>query len=392
MIKNTTKEPLFHITKRDATSCWRPMATRAIAIIAGLLVGLIFTSVYTKKDPFSLIGQMFFGAFGNEVFVWSLLQEIAILLIISLAVVPAFKMKYWNIGADGQTLVGCLASAIAIYYWHESLPTWALLIVMLVMSMAAGMIWAVIPALFKAKWNTNETLFTLMMNYIAIRVVEYFRMLWFPKGANEFSKFYRRFGRFPEIGNEYIAILLFAVLFTVLMTLYLRKTKHGFEISLVGESVNTSKYVGINVKKVIIRTMILSGLLCGFAGFLLVSAKDHTISSTLVAGRGFTAIIVVWLAKFNPIYMVLTALLIVFLSQGTAQVGATIGITDGSLPKIVTALVFFFTIGCEFFITYKIHFRHRKKQDIPPAEPPLAKEDLIESTEGEAQADGGDAV
>ena len=410
MTKNNVREPLFHITKRAASGRARPIVVRLIAIVVGLLLGLCFVSIYTKQNPFFLLKTMFFGAFGGEIFVWSLFQELAILLLISLAVVPAFKMKFWNIGADGQTLVGCLAAAIAIYYFNDALPNWALLIVMALMSMLAGVVCAVIPALFKAKWNTNETLFTLMMNYIAICLVEFFKMTWFPSGQNMFSKFYRKFGNFPILGNKYVVILLVAGILTVLMSLYLGKTKHGFEVSLVGESINTSKYVGINVKKVIIRTMILSGVICGLAGFLLVSAKDHTITSTMVSGRGFTAIIVVWLAKFNPIFMVLTAFLVVFLSQGTAQIGATIGVTDGSLPKIITALVFFFVIGCEFFINYKIVFRnHKHKGDSPfgtPTEPPAPEpvpvEEPTETTDApteangaptsEAEAEGGEAL
>ena len=405
MTKNNAKEPLIHISKRGITKPWQPIVTRAIAIVGGLFLGLCFASIYTKVDPFSLLGKMFFGSFGKDKFVWNLLQEVAILLLISLAVVPAFKMKYWNIGADGQTLVGCLASAIAVYYWHESLPNWALLIVMLLFGVTAGMIWAVIPALFKAKWNTNETLFTLMMNYIAIQLVKFVLLEWFPSGQNDFSKFYRKFGNLPILGNKYVLILIFAGILTTLMALYLSKTKHGFEVSLVGESVNTSKYVGINVKKVILRTMLLSGAICGFAGFLLVAAKDHNISTEMVGGRGFTAIIVVWLAKFNPVYMILTALLVAFLSRGTQQISSTTGITDSSLSNIITALVFFFVIGCEFFVTYKVHFRpFGKKAKLPPSDiaaltappepaPPTAEEPeektTPEQTEGQ---EGGDSI
>ena len=406
MIKNSTREPLIHITKRNTTHKWRPMVVRAIAIVAGLFLGLCFASIYTKVDPFSLLGKMFFGAFGKDKFVWNLLQEVALLLLISLAVVPAFKMKFWNIGADGQTLVGCLASAIAVYYWHDKLPNWALLIVMLIFGVTAGMIWAVIPAIFKAKWNTNETLFTLMMNYIAIQLVKFVLLEWFPSGQNDFSKFYRKFGNLPMLGNKYVLILLFAGLLTVIMSLYMSKTKHGFEVSLVGESVNTSKYVGINVKKVIIRTMLLSGLICGFAGFLLVAAKDHSISTDMVGGRGFTAIIVVWLAKFNPLYMILTALLVAFLSRGTQQISSTTGITDSSLSNIMTALVFFFVIGCEFFVTYKVHFRTRSKnktvappESTPPTDPPteepvaeIAEEAISEEAATTENANGGEAL
>ncbi|MBP5405330.1 MAG: ABC transporter permease [Clostridia bacterium] len=389
MTKNSSREPLFHITKRGATVWWKPLFIRAIAIVAGLFIGLCFAAAYTKVNPFKLLGYMFSGAFGTQKRIWNLLQDTALLLMVSIAIVPAFKMKFWNIGADGQTLVGCLASAVAIYYLYDKLPTWALLLVMLLFSLTAGMIWGVIPAIFKAKWNTNETLFTLMMNYVAIQLVSFVLLKWFPSGQNDFAKFFSRYGNMPKLGNPYVLILIFAVVLTVTMHFYLSKTKHGFEVSLVGESVNTSKYVGVNVKKVIIRTMILSGAICGFVGFALVAAKDHAITTTMVGGRGFTAIIVAWLAKFNPAYMALASLMVAFLSRGTSQILSQTGITNSALPNIVTALVFFFIIGCEFFITYSIKFRKKNKDATPANEPPApetsepAKEPSSPSSEEE---------
>ena len=358
----TIKEPLFHLIKRNTQSAWRSVMVRAIAIFSGLLVGLIFAWAYTGTNPVLLLGYMFDGVFGNEIRIWSSLQDFALLLLVSVAVVPAFKMKFWNIGADGQTLMGCLASAMVIYYFHDSISNFVLILFMLVASVSFGIIWAVIPAIFKAKWNTNETLFTLMMNYIATQIVSFVLLCWFPSGQNDFPKFYRKYGNFPQLYNNYVFIILFAVILTVLMYFYLKSTKHGFEVALVGESENSAKYVGINVKKVIIRTLILSGAICGFTGFLLVSAKDHSITSTMVGGRGFTAIIVVWLAKFNPMYMALTSFMVVFLDKGTSQILSATQVTNKALPNIITAIVFFFIIGCEFFIVYMVKFRKKKSK------------------------------
>ena len=394
MTKNNAKEPLFHISKRGITKPWQPIVIRAIAIVAGLFLGLCFAAIYTKVNPFTLLGYMFDGAFGTEKRIWNLLQEIALLLLVALALAPAFKMKFWNIGADGQVLVGCLTSAIMIYYFYDNLPNWALLLVMLGGSILAGIIWAMIPALFKAKWNTNETLFTLMLNYVAIQLVAFILRTWFPSGQNDFAKFFSKYGNMPEIGNPYVLILIFTVVMTVLMALYLGKTKHGFEVSLVGESVNTSKYVGINVKKVIIRTLILSGAICGFVGFLLVSAKDHALTTTMVGGRGFTAIIVAWLAKFNPAFMALASLMVAFLNRGTSQILSETHITNSALPNILTALVFFFIIGCEFFITYRVKFRHRTKKapDMPEAAIPTTDETPAPTNADETPTDSGSEV
>lgn len=144
------------------------------------------------------------------------------------------------------------------------------------------------------------------------------------------------------------------------MYVYLRYSKHGYEISVVGESENTARYIGINVRKVIIRTMVLSGAICGIAGLLLVSGTDHTITRDTVAGRGFTAILVSWLAKFNPLYMTLTSFLIVFLEKGAGEISTKFGL-NGSFSDIITGIIIFFIIGSEFFINYSMKFRHSKE-------------------------------
>ncbi|MBQ1995213.1 MAG: ABC transporter permease, partial [Clostridia bacterium] len=306
----------------------------------------------TKKNPIEVYGSMIKGAFGSELRIWSLVQNIAVLLCISLAVTPAFKMKFWNCGAEGQVLIGGLATISVMMFLGDTLPYPALIVVMILASVLAGIIWAVVPAFFKAMWNTNETLFTLMMNYVAIQLVAYFLKYFVKSGSGILSPM-PEFG-LPVIGEyPYLLNIIIVAVLTVLVYIYLKKTKHGYEISVVGESENTAKYIGINVKKVIIRTLIVSGALCGIAGLILVGGTNHTISTTTAGGRGFTAIMVSWLAKFNPIYMILTSFLIVFLEKGAGQVS-----TDFRLPlaisDIVTGIILFFIIGCEFFLNYKI--------------------------------------
>jgi simple sugar transport system permease protein len=173
----------------------------------------------------------------------------------------------------------------------------------------------------------------------------------------------------PEYGlpiladKPYLLNIIVVAVLTILVYIYLKHSKQGYEISVVGESENTAKYIGINVKKVIIRTLIISGALCGIAGLLLVGGTDHTISTTTAGGRGFTAIMVSWLAKFNPIVMVLTSFLIVFLERGAEQVSSQFRISS-SISDIVTGIILFFIIGCEFFLQYKIVFsKHRKENE-----------------------------
>lgn len=361
----SVREPLFHIAKRDNLATWQSWGIRVASIIAALIVSAVVIVALTGENPIKVYTTIIDGAIGTQRRIWNLMQETAILLCISLAVTPAFKMRFWNIGAEGQALIGGLATAVCMMFFGEALPAWQLYILIIVMSMLSAAIWAVIPAIFKALWNTNETLFTLMMNYIAIQLVSYFTSVnAVPKGSGQLGVInsVTKAGWLPALGGQnYLINIITVAAITVLMYIYLRYSKHGYELSVVGESENTARYVGINVKKVIIRTMLLSGAICGIAGFLLVSGTDHTLSKDTIAGRGFTAIMVSWLAKFNPLYMVLTSLLIVFLQKGALEISTIFGLND-SFSEIITGIIIFFIIGSEFFINYKIKFNHSHKE------------------------------
>ena len=319
----------------------------------------------TGENPLQIYVTMFKGNFSSERRLWMLLQSIAMLLCVSLAVTPAFKMRFWNIGAEGQVLVGGLATAACMIMFGNKMPNWLLIIVMIVCSMLAGAIWALIPAIFKAKFNTNETLFTLMMNYVGIQLVSYFVILWEnPKGSGHIGIINQstQAGWLPTIGSQkYMLNIIIVLAITVFMYIYLKYSKHGYELAVVGESENTARYIGVNVNKVIIRTMLLSGALCGVAGLLLVGGTDHTIATTTAGGRGFTAIMVSWLAKFNPIYMIATSFLLAFFERGASEI-STIFNLDQSFSDIISGIILFFIIGSEFFINYEIKFTKRQKE------------------------------
>jgi len=358
------REPLVHIVKRSAMVWWKAWLVRAGAVVAALLVCALITVVLTGENPLGVYATMLDGAFGTSRRIWSLMQSLAMLLCVSLAVTPAFKMRFWNIGAEGQVLVGGLATAACMILFSDKLPTALLFPVMIASSILAGVIWAVIPALFRAKWNTNETLFTLMMNYIAIQLVSFFTYIWsVPRGSGQIGVINRatRIGWMPSLGgHDYLLNILIVAALTAFMYIYLRYSKQGYEIAVVGESEGTARYIGINVKKVIVRTMMLSGAICGIAGLLLVSGADHTITRDTAAGRGFTAIMVSWLAKFNPLYMILTSFLLVFLEKGATEISTIFGLND-SFAEILTGIIIFFIIGSEFFINYAVKFSGKKK-------------------------------
>ena len=362
---NKVREPLFHIVKRDTLPWYQAWGIRAVAIVLALLLCALITTLCTHLNPIKVFGTMFSGAFGSPRKIWILGQNLAILLCISLAVTPAFKMRFWNIGAEGQVLAGGLAAAACMICLGDKLPNGLLIVLIVIAGILAGAVWAVIPAIFKAKWNTNETLFTLMMNYVATQLVAYFIIVWeSPKGSGKVGIINQstEAGWLPQIGGyKYLLTILVVAVLTVLVYVYLNYSKHGYEISVVGESVNTARYIGINVKKVILRTMALSGAVCGIAGLLLVGGTDHTITTTTADNRGFTAIMVSWLAKFSPAYMILTSFLLVFLQKGADEI-STVFMLDQSFSEIITGIILFFIIGSEFFINYELKFRRNRKE------------------------------
>ena len=359
------KVPLIHISRRKDIVWYKAWLIRIIAIILALILCGIITMITTGLNPISVYGAMIEGTFGTTRRFWMLLQNIAVLLCISIALAPAFKMRFWNLGGDGQALMGALAAAGSMIILGDKIPNWLLILIMIVTSLAAGAIWAVIPAIFKAKWNTNETLFTLMMNYVAVQLVAFFVIIWeVPKGSGTIGIINQSTtaGWFPQIGSsKYLLNIIIVAVLTIAMFVYMKYSKHGYEIAVVGESEPTARYVGIKVKKVIIRTMVLSGALCGAAGLLLVGGTDHTLTTTLVDGRGFTGVMVAWLAKFNPVFMVLTSFLIVFLQRGSTEITTKYSLNQ-SYGDIITGIILFFIIGCEFFINYQLNFRKSHKE------------------------------
>ena len=358
-------EPLLQCSKRDDMIWYKSWGVRAIAILLALILCGFVIVLLTGYNPLQVYVAMFEGTFGSSRKIWNTLLKLSLLLCVSLAVTPAFKMKFWNIGAEGQTLIGGLASAACMIYFGDKLPPYLFIPITLIASILMGVIWGIIPAYFKAKFDTNETLFTLMMNYVAMQLVSFCIVFWEnPKDSNTVGVINRstQGGWLPEIfGQKYLLNILIVAVITVVMYIYLKYSKHGYEISVVGESQNTARYIGINVKKVILRTMAISGALCGIAGFLLVSGTDHTINTTTVGGMGFTAIMVSWLAKFNPVFMVLASFLIVFLERGAGEIATAFQLNE-SVSDILTGIILFFIIGSEFFVRYKLSFRGKHKE------------------------------
>ena len=359
------KGSLFHISKRDALPLSKALLIRGgILLLALVFCGLV-TTLLTGQDPIAVYGTILKGAFGTARKSWVTWQNVAVLLGISLAVTPAFKMRFWNIGAEGQTLIGCLATTACMILLGGKVSNGLLILISFAAALLAGAIWGFLPAFFKAKWNTNETLFTLMMNYIAMQLASYFIIVWeVPKGSGKIGiiNANSEAGWLPVIGGQrYLLPILLVAILTGLMYIYLNYSKHGYEIAVVGESRRTASYAGIKVDRVIVRTMVLSGAVCGLMGLMLTAGTDHTLTTTIVGGRGFTAVMVSWLAKFNPLAMVFTSLLLVVLSRGASEISSTFALNH-SFADILTGIILFFIIGCEFFLNYQVSLRAGEKE------------------------------
>ena len=357
---------MIHISKRVSMPKWQSWLIRLAAVGIALLVNAVLIYALTKLNPIRVYITMFQGAFGTQRRIWNTLADTAMLLCIGVGLAPAFKMKFWNIGAEGQILVGGLASAACMIYF-KSIPSGILLLIMFILSGLAGGIWGAIPAVSKVKLNTNETLFTLMMNYIAIQLTSYFVALWEnPKGSNCVNIINpdTNIGWFPAVfGRQYLLNVVIVMIMVVLMYLYLKRTKHGYEIAVVGASKSTARYAAIDVNKVTIRTVSLSGAICGIAGFIAVAGQSHTISTNTAGGKGFIAIIVAWLSKFNTLVMILVSLLLVFLDKGAREIASKFNIND-HMSKMMMGIILFFILGSEFFINYKINSVKSEKKEV----------------------------
>ena len=358
------RTPLFSIIKRDDLPKYKAIIIRIVTFIATFFLAMLICFFVIKENYFEIIGTLFKGATvvsKGKILPWRLLMDTALLLAFSMAIVAPFKMKYWNMGANGQVLVGALAAIVVMFYMEDfamksSLNNALVIVLMLLVSIIASVIWAVIPALFKVFFNTNETLFTLMMNYVAAALVGYvnYQLAQGKKESPGIINADSQAGWFPVVIDKYFLPILIVILITIFIYIYIKKTKHGYEISVVGDSINTAKYVGMNTKFIIIRTLMLSGIICGITGFIYSSAINHSIDPNTCGSLGFTAVLVAWLSNFSPITITGVSFVLSFLTLGTSKVSSTYRLGNNDLSNVIIGLIFFAILICEFFIRFKL--------------------------------------
>ena len=361
------KEPLLRVVKHAELSRAQSIGLRILAVALALVVGGVFIAAI-GYNPFEIYGTIISGCFRSPMAFQATVKFCIPMCISALGVTLAFKMRFWNIGGEGQLIMGAVfASFFALFC--SGMPHFLLLAVMFVAGFVGGGLWGLIPAACREKWGTNETLFTLMLNYIALYIVAFLRDgPWRDPEAAGFNKI-ARFDPIPILDKVFgvHAGWIVMLVLVVLVSIYMSRTKQGYEIGVVGESRDTARYAGINVKRVVLRTMFLSGGIAGIAGMVQATGSDITLSTGVAGGVGFTGIIIAWLAQLNPYVSLLISFAFSILVKGSSVVQSSFGLST-DCAEVLQGIILFFIMAMEFFIRYKIVFRgHSEKR-------PAAKE------------------
>ena len=338
--------------KKSEPGRMKAASIRIGAIILALVASSLFI-LLLSLNPADVYIKMIQGAFGTAYRIKETIVKAIPLVITSLGIAIAFKMQFWNIGGEGQIAIGSFAASYFALYMND-MPMPLMLTVMILAGMLAGGLWALIPAFFKAQWGTNETIVTLMMNYIALKWVMFLqygpwrdpKSLGFPKIAN-----FPQNAVLPKLLGVHVGWVI-ALILVAAVYIFINHTKKGYEIAVIGESMNTARYAGINIKKTILIAIMLSGGLCGLVGMIQASAVNYTLSVEITGGVGYTAIITAWLAALSAPLILIVSILFAALLEGGSYIQTVFGIPQAA-AEILQGIILFFVLGSEFFVRYK---------------------------------------
>lgn len=364
------KDPLIKISKRQNLALGYKLLLTIGAILLSLVLGGILLACL-GYNPVDFYVQMILGNFKNSSYLKLMVRVLIPLLITSLGVSLAFKMRFWNIGAEGQFIVGALIAMTFSLLIGDSLPSPLGAIIIVLLGTLGGGLYALFVAVLKVKFGTNETLMTLMLNYVALYIASYTLKTDFyavqGQGVPAFKVIAESLWLTEiNIGKfSFDTALFVAVALVVIMFVYFKQSKQGYELNVVGDSPNTAKYAGMKVKWIIVRTMFLSGAIIGMAGALKLcgSSAGHTFSANITGGVGWTSIIVAWLAKLNPIGILIASLLMSILERGCAFARTSLGISE-SMSDVLQGIILFTVLASDFFINYKVSFRKKIKETV----------------------------
>ena len=360
-MKQEMKTPLIRLAKRDAMEPWKVWCIRVGSIFLALLLGgLVIALVGT--NPLEAYRTIISGSLGKKTAIRQTVKIAVPLLGCALAIAPCFKMRFWNIGAEGQITAGAIAATYFALKWAGRVSSPVLLILMGLAAMLAGGVWALIPAFFKARWNTNETLFTLMMNYIVIGIVKWLQGgPWEGRPGSQIIPQFDADACLPKVLGVHCGWIIVLIL-VVLVHIYMRHTKQGYEIAVIGDSVNTARYAGMNVGLIMMRTMFISGAISGLVGFIVASGANNTLYDGVANGVGFTSITVAWLSQLNAFAMIVISMMLAVLEKGAETLQTALAV-PASISDIITGILLFCMLGCEFFINYRLIFRGKYEKE-----------------------------
>lgn len=341
-------------------SGWMMPVISLIAVVAALLLGAIILEI-AGGNAWAAYAHIFRASFGS----WGVLSDTLVkatpLIFVGLACAIAFRMKLWNIGAEGQFYMGAFgASAIVLIpVLSEATPKWMWLVTMALAGMVCGALWGAIPGILKAQFKVNEVISTLMMNYIAIAFCNFFifnvwseggfqmstkfpKIAWLPRLTDYAEQFPQLAGLTTHFG------FVIAIILAIFIWFILYRSKWGYEIRLIGDNSRAAEYAGIQIKKNIVLVMIVSGALAGLAGMSEVSGVVHRLQGAISPGYGFTGIIIAWLAKLNPFVVIPVGVLF------GALILAGREIQPAGIPKMIQGIILVCLIASDFFIRYHI--------------------------------------
>ena len=356
---------MLKIVKKTEATMQQKVCIQILGVVVALLTVALFLAV-AGFQPLQVYMAMVDGAFGSGYRISQTVINTIPLVILSLGIAIAFRMKFWNIGAEGQILMGGFFGSYFAYHF-TTLPKPLLLLLMLLAGTVGGALWAFFPAWLKAKFHANESITTLMLNYVALKWIEYLAS---GPWKDPTALGYPRMPRFdeqailPNLFGVHIGWVI-AVILVVVVYLFLNYSKKGFEIAILGESENTARYAGININRTVLLAVCLSGALCGLTGIIQASAVNNELSSTLANGIGYTAIITTWLSGLSAPVIVIVCTLFAALTQGASYIQTAFGI-PAAAASIIQALILFFVLGSDFFTKYKIVLQkqHHAKEEI----------------------------
>ncbi len=360
------RQPLFHVVKRESGSPGRQALAYVAAVALALAVGAVLLAVQ-GVEPLTFYKQMLTMGIPGSRYPWRAVENFiklfVPLLIVSLALALAFKMRFWNIGGEGQFIMGAFWAGVAAMKLGETLPRPAMVLVMAVAGALGGGVYGLFAAALKVRFGTNETLLTLMLNYIALYFLQFFAET--KAGWNFFldpQSARPKFAKFPAsaqmitipIGPFNLNLSLIAALaLCALIFGYLSYTKRGYEIAVVGDSPNTARYAGMKVGKIVLRTIFLSAALIGMAGAFHVSSAG-VMSASPTNDVGWTGIVVAWLAKLNTAGILVAALLITVLQFGCQTASTTYPAIDANFANLLQGVILFIVLAADFFTRFKL--------------------------------------